>query len=73
MGPRLYLSSRCPHGLYEQYYSDRGFLIGEYICRHPENAGCRCLVPPVREIVCTFLSEEEKAAIEAGTGGKGEG
>lgn len=42
MSPRQVLPAECKYGVYEQFDSERGFLTGVLICRHPAHEGCWC-------------------------------
>ncbi len=62
MSPRqiVDVSCACPHVECVQYYStSRGLLRRTVVCRHPENAGCVCVLETADVAECQLCSAEE--------------
>jgi hypothetical protein len=54
------VACECPYVECEQYISySRGVLRRTYICRHPENAGCMCVLNEAEVTECAFCPTEE--------------
>jgi len=50
----------CPYVECEQYFSySRGVLQRTYICRHPENYGCECVLNTAESAKCELCPREE--------------
>ncbi len=62
MSPRqiVEVACECRYVECEQYYShSRGVLQRTYICRHPENAGCLCVLNAAEVAECELCATEE--------------
>ena len=62
MSPRqiVEVDCECSYVECEQYYSSsRGLLIRTYICRHPDNAGCLCVLNEGETAECELCAAEE--------------
>lgn len=62
MSPRriVEVACECPYVECEQYYSySRGVLHRTYVCRHPERAGCICVLNEAGSAVCELGAKEE--------------
>lgn len=62
MSPRqiVEMVCECQYAECEQHYSTtRGFLRRTIVCRHPENAGCLCVLHEAREGECELCETEE--------------
>ena len=54
------VACECPYVECEQYYSySRGILQRTYICHHPENAGCLCVLNEAEVAECELCPSEE--------------
>jgi len=54
------VACECRYVECEQYYSySRGVLQRTYICRHPENAGCLCVLNAAEVAECELCETEE--------------
>lgn len=62
MSPRqiVEVACECSYVECEQHYSySRGILRRTYICRHPENAGCLCVLTAAETAECEFCPTEK--------------
>ncbi len=62
MSPRqiVEVACECRYVECEQYYSySRGVLQRTYICRHPENEGCLCVLNAAEVAECELCATEE--------------
>jgi hypothetical protein len=54
------VACECPYVECEQHYSySRGVLRRTYICRHPENTGCLCVLNEAESAECELCPTEE--------------
>lgn len=62
MSPRQIVEviCECPYVECEQHFSySRGVLRRTYICHHPENAGCLCVLNTAETAECELCPTEE--------------
>ncbi len=62
MSPRqvVEVDCECQYAECEQHFSSsRGLLRRTIICRHPDNAGCLCVLQEAGEAECEFCRTEE--------------
>ena len=62
MSPRriVTVACECPYVECEQHFSySRGVLRRTYVCRHPENAGCLCVLNETEVAECELCPTEE--------------
>ncbi len=62
MSPRriVEVACECRYAECDQHYSSsRGLLRRTIICRHPDNAGCLCVLQEAREAECELCQSEE--------------
>ena len=63
MSPReiVEVVCNCPYVECEQHFSySRGVLRRTLICRHPENAGCACVLNVAESAECELCPSEEE-------------
>lgn len=52
MSPRQRAVVECPYCERDQFISSRGLVSTSFVCLHPDNQGCWCVISPLISQTC---------------------